>query len=152
MDAHTVGYGLIVLGVAMFILEAVVPGFFIAVPATILVILGAFALVTPDFALFTEWAPIIVLVTGIPATAVTIYLYRKMAPPTSVPHTRAADTMVGTTGLVTVPVTPDAPRGKVKIQNETWSAVTRGESIPAQEKVRVTAVEGVILVVERATS
>src|SRR5581483_3690998 len=118
MDAHTVGYGLIVLGVAMFILEAVVPGFFI----------------------------------GMPATAVTIYLYRKMAPPTSVPHTRAADTMVGTTGLVTVPVTPDAPRGKVKIQNETWSAVTRGESIPAQEKVRVTAVEGVILVVERATS
>lgn len=150
VDAHTVGYGLIVLGVVMFIVEALVPGFFIAVPATILVILGAFALVTPDFALFTEWAPLIVLVVGVPATAVTLYLYRKMAPPNRVPTTRAADTLVGAEGVVTVPVTPDAPRGKVKIQHEMWSAVTRGAPIAAAERVRVTAVEGVILVVERA--
>ncbi|MEA3199710.1 MAG: inner membrane protein [Thermoplasmata archaeon] len=148
VDATLVGYGLVSLGVVMFILEALVPGFFLAVPATILVILGAFALLAPDFNLFAQYAPFVAIVAGVPATAVTIYLYRRLAPPTHGPTTRSGDSMVGLEGLVTVPVTHDAPRGKVKIHQETWSAITRGPDIAPKTRVRVAAVEGIILVVE----
>lgn len=151
VDATAIGYGLISLGVVMFILEAVVPGFFIAVPATILVILGAAALLVPDFNLFTVYAPLIAIAAGVPATAVTIYVYRKLAPPDRAPTTKSADSLVGLEGVVTVPVIRDAPRGKVKIHQETWSAIARGDAlIPAKSRVRVTAVEGIILVVEPA--
>lgn len=150
VDALTIGYGLIILGVVMFILEALVPGFFIAVPATILVILGVFALLVPSLDVFTVWAPLVALLVGVPATAATIFVYRRIAPPDKAPTTRSVDNLVGLEGLVTVPVTPDAPRGKVKIHQEMWSAITRGPSIAAHTRVRVTGVEGIILVVEPA--
>lgn len=150
MDATSIGYGLIALGVVMFILEALVPGFFIAVPATILVILGAFALLAPSLDLFTVYAPLVAILAGVPATALTIYFYRRIAPPAHAPTTRSGDSLVGQEGLVTVPVTHDAPRGKVRIEQETWSAITRGADIPPRTRVRVVRVDGVILVVEPA--
>jgi membrane protein implicated in regulation of membrane protease activity len=147
VDATLVGYGLVSLGVVLFILEAIVPGFFMAVPATILVILGVFALLAP-FDLFTQFAPVLAIVVGVPATAITLWFYRRLAPPAQAPTTRSADSLVGLEGLVTVPVTHDAPRGKVKIHQETWSAITRGPDIAPKTRVRVAAVEGIILVVE----
>ncbi|SRR5581483_3317200 len=149
VDPTLIGYGLVSLGVVMFILEALIPGFFIAVPATILVILGACELIVP-FDLFTVYAPLIAIATGVPATVITILVYRRMATPDKAPTTKSADSLVGLEGLVTVPVTHDAPRGKVKIHQETWSAITRGPAIAPHTRVRVTGVEGIILVVEPA--
>jgi membrane protein implicated in regulation of membrane protease activity len=151
VDAMAIGYGLVTLGVVMFILEALIPGFFIAVPATILVILGAFAILVPDFSIFSIYAPLIALVAGVPAAAITIFTYRRLATPDKSPTTTSADSLVGLEGLVTVPVIHDAPRGKVKIKQEVWSAITRSHHpIPAHQRVRVVSVEGIILVVEPA--
>lgn len=146
-DPDTVGYGLLALGVLMFLLEASIPGFFIGVPATILVLLGVFALVVPDFDLFTKWAPLLVVLIGTPATFVSIWAYRKLAPPDQEPTTQTATNLVGLEGLVTVPVAPGAPRGKVKIQHQVWSATSDAGLIPEGSRVRVVRVEGVIVVV-----
>ena len=146
-DPQTVGYGLVSLGVLMFLLEASMPGFFIGVPATILVLLGVFALVAPDFDIFTQWAPLITIAVGVPATFVSIWAYRKMAPPDQEPTTQTATNLVGLEGLVTVPVQPDAPRGKVKVQHQVWSAISEGDLIPEHARVRIVRVDGVIIVV-----
>jgi membrane-bound ClpP family serine protease len=146
-DPQTVGYGLVALGVLMFLLEASMPGFFIGVPATILVLLGVFALVAPDFDLFTKWAPLITVLVGVPATFVSIWAYRKMAPPDQEPTTQTATNLIGLEGLVTVPVQPDTPRGKVKVQHQIWSAVSEGGIIPEHARVRIVRVDGVIVVV-----
>lgn len=146
-DPHTIGYGLLSLGVLMFLLEASMPGFFVGVPATILVLLGVFALVVPDFNFFTQWAPLITVAVGVPATFVSIWAYRKMAPADEEPTTQTASNLVGLEGIVTVPVTPDAPRGKVKVQHQVWSALSAAGTIPEGAHVRILRVDGVIVVV-----
>lgn len=147
-DPVTVGYGLVGLGVLMFLLEATMPGFFIGVPASILVILGVFALIVPDFNIFTIWAPLIVILVGVPATWITIVSYRRMAPPDEEPTTRTASNLVGARGVVTTPVLPDSPRGKVKVAHESWSALSDGGVIDVGTHVRVVRVDGVLLIVE----
>lgn len=146
-DPIAVGYALIALGVVMFLIEATMPGFFIGVPATILVLLGVFALVVPDFNIFTVWAPLIVVVVGVPATFVSIWSYRRMAPPDREPTTQTATNLVGLEGRVTVAVNPDDPRGKVKLQQQVWSAMSEGGVVPVDARVRVVRVDGIILIV-----
>lgn len=147
-DPVTVGYGLIALGVLMLLLEATMPGFFIGVPASILIILGVAAFVVPPETFFTVWTPLIVVVVGIPATWVTIALYRKMAPPDQEPTTQTGSNLVGAEGRVTVPVVPDAPRGKVVLQHQVWSAQSDAP-VPEGARVRVVRVDGVILHVQQ---
>lgn len=147
-DPLTVGYGLVGLGVVLFLVEASMPGFFVGVPASILVILGVFALVSPDFNLFTQWAPLIVVAVGVPATFATIWTYRRMARPDQEPTTATASNMVGREGVVSTRVVADAPRGKVKLEHQMWSAVSVTGEIEPPARVRVVRVDGVILVVE----
>jgi len=148
-DPLTVGYGFIGLGVLFFLVEASMPGFFLGVPASILVILGVTALIAPDFDLFSIWAPLIVVIVGLPATAITIWSYRKMAPADEEPTTQTASNLIGALGRVTTPVVADKPRGKVKVGHQEWSAVSETGPIAVDEHVRIVRVDGVILVVAR---
>jgi len=148
-DPITVGYAFIALGVVFFLIEASMPGFFLGVPASILIILGVIALVVPDFDLFSIWAPLIVVIVGVPATALTIWSYRRMARPDQEPTTQTASNLIGALGQVTTPVIPDRPRGKVKVDHQEWSAVSESGNIPTGAHVRVVRVDGIILVVER---
>lgn len=141
-----IGWGLIVVGVVLFLLETLSPGFFVAIPATILVVLGVFALVSPEPDTFWRWAPAIAVVVGIPSTLATIWIYRKMAPPTAAPVTLSADTLVGTEAVVTRAIVPRSTVGKVKIGHQIWSATAEAE-IPEGTRVKIARVEGVILTV-----
>lgn len=149
-DASVVGYGFVALGVIMFLVEASMPGFFLGVPASILIILGVITLVVPDFNLFSVWMPLIVVLVGLPATLITIYTYRRMAPPDAEPTTQTATNLVGLRGRVTVTVIADKPRGKIKLGHQEWSAVSVAGTIPVDTHVRVVSVDGIILVVEPA--
>ncbi|MHB8606338.1 MAG: NfeD family protein [Thermoplasmatota archaeon] len=146
-DPTTVGYGLMSLGVLLLIVELLSPGFFIAVPATVLIILGVFALNAP-FDLFTKWAPLVVIVVGVPATLFTIVAYRKFAPPTEAPTTMSGDALVGKEATVTRVVEPGSSKGKVRIGRMEWSATSDSATIAEGAKVRVSRVEGVVLHVE----
>lgn len=151
-DPLTVGYGFIGLGVLFFLVEASMPGFFLGVPASILIILGVVALVVPDFDLFSIWAPLIVVIVGLPATAFTIWSYRRMARPDQEPTTQTASNLIGALGQVSTPVIPDRPRGKVKVGHQEWSAVSEAGVLPLGAQVRVVRVDGIILVVEAVPS
>ncbi|MGD0057633.1 MAG: NfeD family protein [Methanomassiliicoccales archaeon] len=135
----------VVIGVIMLIAEAASPGSFILVPATVLLVLGAIGLVSPDW-LLSWWAPLAAVLVLVPTTIITIKLYQKLAPPVA-PETTVAASLVGMKGVVTREVGPHDLKGKVRIEHDTWSA-TSPNTIPVGTTVVVKSSEGVHVCVE----
>jgi membrane protein implicated in regulation of membrane protease activity len=135
-----VGILMLVIGAALLVAEAFVPGFFIIVPGTILVLLGAIALVAPDLLTF-PWGIIVFVIITFVVSAGTIMFYRRLAPGHK-PLSTSMDTLVGQTGEVVREVEADNISGKVRIGEQIWSARSSGK-IPVGEKVIVTKAQGV---------
>jgi len=134
-----IGWVMIIIGLGLLIVEAAQPGFFVAVPGTTLIVLGAATLLIPDFA--QDYAPVIIVVTALISSIIIIALYRKMAPGQK-PQTTSMDVLGGKEGVVIKTVRPDSIDGKVKIDNQIWSAT--GENvIDEDKKVIVISSEGV---------
>lgn len=148
LSLGTVSTAFLVVGILLLLMEAASPGFFVAIPGTILIILGVFALVVPDESVFTFWAPIIAIAVGIPATAITVWAYRRIAPANGPPTTASAETLVGKRGKVTAHVVPDSLKGKVKVESQIWSA-TAAEEIAVGSNIEVVDVKGVTLTVRK---
>ncbi len=141
-----IGWVMIIIGLGLLIVEAAQPGFFVAVPGTTLVVLGAVTLLIPDVA--QDYAPAIIVVTALISSIITITLYRKMAPGQK-PLTTSMDILAGKEGIVIKTVRPDSIDGKVKIDNQIWSAT--GESVIDEgRKVIVISSEGVHVKVKEA--
>jgi len=141
----TIGIALIVIGVLMLLAEIVSPGFFLLVPATVLIILGAIGLLVPGFLL--SWAsPLLAVIIIVPTALLTIKMYQKLSP-IAPPETTVATSLVGMTGIVTAPVFPNTLRGKVTIANDSWSATSHCP-IEIGKHVRVVSSEGVHVKVE----
>jgi len=136
----------IIIGVILLIAEAAAPGFFVAIPAAILIALGVIGLLVKGF-LLSLYSPIFAIVVGMAAFGLTVSIYKKIAPP-EVPTTITGTSLVGKMGLVTVDVEPHSIRGKVQINNESWSATSEG-SIPKGTKVVVVGSEGVHVKIKR---
>ncbi len=137
---------LIVAGIVFLLIEAVSPGFFMAVPGTALIVLGVFAFFAYDL-LLTPFGVIAAVIGAAAAAVVTILIYRK-ASPDKKPETISKDTIVGKKGRVTVEVTADSISGKVEIDGALWSAKSTGKVIPAGADVVVAASQGVHIIVE----
>lgn len=148
LDPTTVGTAFLTIGVVMLLLEVTMPGFFIGIPATILLVLGVLAFIAPEFALSPVWAPIIVVVVGVPTTLATIFAYRKLAPADKPPTTTAGDSLLGREATVITALVPGSMKGKVRVDRQVWSA-TADEPIPVDTRVIVARVDGVILLVQR---
>jgi len=134
-----IGFAMIIIGIGLMVAEAMYPGFFVAVPGTVLLVMGAVFILLPE--IFEQWSPIIMVVTALLASIGTIMLYRKIAPGQK-PSSTSMDSLVGMKGIVTIDVQPDSISGKVKLTNQIWSA-TSESSIPAGRKVEVISSEGV---------
>ncbi len=144
-SAVVVALVLIVLGLILLIVEATSPGVFMIIPASILIILGALGLVSPDF-LFSWWAILVAIVVAVPVTAITIYFYKFLGKPQP-PSTTITDTLVGTTGIVLVTTIPGSLKGKIKIGSDTWSA-NSNQPIEAGTRAKVVRSEGVHVFIE----
>lgn len=136
---------LVVLGLVLLIIEATSPGVFMIIPASVLIILGALGLVSPEF-LFSWWAILVAIVVAVPVTVITIYFYKFLGK-TQPPSTTITDTLVGTTGIVLVTTIPGTIKGKIKIGSDTWSA-NSNQPIEAGAKARVVRSEGVHVFIE----
>jgi len=134
-----IGWAMIVFGIGLLVAEAMHPGFFVAVPGTVLLVMGAVLILLPD--VFDQWSPVIMVVTALIASIGTIMLYRKIAP-TQKPISTSMDSLSGKIGFVTTDIEPGSISGKVKIDNQIWSATSDSE-IPAGKKVEVIESEGV---------
>lgn len=134
-----IGWVMIIIGLGLLVVEASQPGFFVAVPGTTLIVLGTVTLLIPEFA--QEYAPAIIVVTALISSIITVTLYRKMAPGQK-PQTTSMDVLGGMEGTVIKTVRPDSIDGKVKIDNQIWSAT--GETVIDEgRKVIVINSEGV---------
>lgn len=145
MTGADLGLIFIIIGVLMLLAEAVTPGAFLVVPATVLLVLGALGMVAPEF-LLSIWSPILAVVIGVPVFFLTVKTYQKLSPPMP-PTTTVATSLIGMEGLVITDTCPNNLRGKVKIENEIWSA-TSTVPIPAGYRVKVVHSEGVHVEVE----
>lgn len=125
------GLVLIAVGLLLYIAEAFNPGFFIAVPGTVALVLGVLALFFPDFYTYPlAWLGIIVL-SGV-ATWLTVRFYKRWAPPSKSTTTFTVDNIVGQPGVAATAI--DRQRGTVRVHGESWNArsaspVNRGDPV-----------------------
>ena len=139
-----IGWLMVIVGLGLLIVEASQPGFFVAVPGTILVVLGTVTLLIPDFA--KDYAPAIIVVTALISSVVTIFFYRKIAPGHR-PLSTSMDILAGKEGVVVDTIEPGSISGKVRVDNQIWSA-TGDNVIEAGKKIIVIRSEGVHLKVK----
>ncbi|NYT06894.1 MAG: NfeD family protein [Methanomicrobiales archaeon] len=143
----TIGWIMIIIGTVFLVAETLNPGFFIAVPGTVLIILGVLFVIGVD--VFSSPAGIILGVfIALAASVLTIWIYRRINPDEASPTTISRDSLLGREGIVIRKVIPDSLSGKVLVAGQEWSARSEGGEIAAGVRVKVVRSEGVHIVVE----
>jgi len=146
LDGIALGWLLIVFGAVLLLVEVHNPGFFAAVPATVMIVLGIMVLLGIDI-YNSGWGAIVGVTAAIIAGGLTVWVYSKITPNES-PTTVSRDSLIGREGVVIKEVDADSLNGKVSVSSADWSALSTGARIPAGKKVRVVNSEGVHIVVE----
>ena len=146
LEGIALGWLLIVVGAALLLVEVHSPGFFAAVPATVLIIIGILLLLGVDI-FNSGWGVVIGVVAALCAAVLTVWMYSKITPNES-PTTISRDTLIGMEGRVTKTVDATTISGKVVIGTTEWSAHSTGAIISTGRQVRVVNSEGVHIVVE----
>jgi membrane-bound serine protease (ClpP class) len=141
------GVLLILFGVAQLIAEIkIVSHGVLTIGGVVAMVLGSFMLYeAPEVGFRVSWTVIIPTVgamAGLIAWAVSAGVRAMMKPSVTGPE--------GMIGRLAVARSALGPDGQVQVDGEIWRAVAEGGAIPAGEKVRVTAVDGLTLTVSRA--
>ena len=141
------GVLLILFGVALLIAEIkVVSHGVLTAGGVVAMVLGSFMLYeAPEVGFRVSWTVILPTVgatAGLVVWAVSAGVRAMMKSPVT--------GTAGMIGRVVVARSALGPEGQVQVDGEIWRAVSEGEAIPAGEKVRVTAVDGLTLKVSRA--
>jgi membrane-bound serine protease (ClpP class) len=141
------GVLLILFGVSLLIAEIkIVSHGVLTIGGVVAMILGSFMLYeAPEMGFRVSWTVIIPTVgamAGLIAWAVSAGVRAMMKPSVTGPE--------GMIGRLAVARSALGPDGQVQLDGEIWRAVAEGGAIPAGEKVRVTAVDGLTLTVSRA--
>ncbi len=146
-EGIALGWLLIVIGALLLLVEVYQPGFFIAVPATVLIIIGILLLLGVDI-LSSPAGLIVGVIAAIGAASITVWLYGRLTPGKEPPRTLSRDSLVGLEGTVVVPVDPETLTGKVRLMSMEWSARSESGQIPVGKRVIVVRSEGVHVVVK----
>ena len=142
-----IGLAFIVIGILLFLVEATMPGFLVAVPGTVLIALG----ILMSFDIVSGiWLLPIGLVVGLGSLYGTVKFYQTFAPPDT-PSEMSIESYVGKTGKVTKAVSPDTASGKVRVDREEMRAITCdscNSDIAVGTSVEVVSAEGITLTVK----
>ena len=142
-----IGLAVIIIGILLFLVEATMPGFLVAVPGTVLIALG----ILMSFDIVTGiWLLPIGLVVGLGSLYGTVKFYQTFATPDT-PSEMSIESYVGKTGKVTKAVSPDTASGKVRIEREEMRAITCdscNSDIAVGTSVEVVSAEGITLTVK----
>ena len=138
-----IGLAFIIIGILLFLVEATMPGFLVAVPGTVLIALG----ILMSFDIVTGiWLLPIGLVVGLGSLFGTVKFYQTFATPDA-PSEMSIESYVGTTGRMTRAISSDSIYGKVRIDREEMRAISDSD-IAIGTNVEVTSAEGITLTVE----
>jgi membrane protein implicated in regulation of membrane protease activity len=133
-------------GLVLYIVEAFNPGFFIAVPGTVLIVVGVVLLFFPQLFDYTlSWLGLIVLAAV--TSWVTMRAYRRWAPPETSTTTPSVDNIVGQLGVADEPVSSTG--GHVRVQGELWRAKSESP-IATGTRVEVVGLDGNLTLKVRA--
>ncbi len=141
-----VALAFVILGMLLIIVEAFSPGVYMIIPGTVLLVIGIIGYISPDFIL-TWMSPVVALIIAVPVTLLTVLGYKYLGKPEP-PTTTVMDSLVNREGIVTVTVSPNNMKGKVRIGSDTWSAES-DEVIPVGAEIRVVSGSGVHLHVKK---
>lgn len=140
-----VGMALLLLGVGLCITEPFVPGI------GWLGAIGGLAVAGSTIVLFSEpgvsISPAVLIPTVMVLVAASIGTSVAARIDRHEPSVMGRESLVGTVGTVR---TADGRRGQVFVAGEVWGAVSTGEDLVPGEEIRVVAVQGLSLTVERA--
>ena len=154
MPTNWAGVALIAAGVVMFVLDLKVAGFGLSIGALIAFALGSALLFTPFWVPAGEAPevrlnPWLILGTTLGVAAFFFLGLSAAVRAQRRPVAVGRETLVGKTGVVRKPL---RPVGIAHLQGEEWSAMSStGAEIPAGTPIRVVAVDGLSLRVERVT-
>ena len=138
-----IGLAFIIIGILLFLVEATMPGFLVAVPGTVLIALG----ILMSFDIVTGiWLLPIGLVVGLGSLFGTIKFYQTFATPDT-PSEMSIESYVGTTGRMTRAISSDSIYGKVRIDREEMRAISDSD-VAIGTNVEVISAEGITLTVE----
>jgi membrane-bound serine protease (ClpP class) len=140
------GIALILLGLALIVAEAFAPSFgILGIGGTVALVLGAVILVDTDVPGVAVSVPLIagVAVSGVIATLIAAWMARQSLRAKVV---SGAEEMIGTIARVT---DWEGEAGHVWVHGERWSAAGVSGLAPG-DKVRITALDGLVLKVDRA--
>ncbi len=146
-DGISFGWLLLVFGTLLLVVEAFSPGFFVAVPGTVLIIIGILLIL--GFPIFgTSLGVVVGVFVAMVTAGVTIWIYSRFTQGDR-PFTLSRDSVIGLEGMVVREVNSDIISGKVRVSGQIWSAKSENGNIPKGTKVRVISSEGVHVVVEK---
>ena len=145
VDSGEIGLAFIIVGVLLFVIEVFQPGFLIAVPGTVFIVLGLLMSFNEALNLSVFQLVTIGLVVGIGSLYGTMRMYQSLAPPDT-PSEMSIESMVGKSGVVTKDIVANEMAGKVKVGREEFRA-TADIDISAGTKVKVTHAAGITLTV-----
>ena len=142
LGSSEIGLAFIIVGVLLFIVEVFQPGFLIAVPGTVFIVLGVLMSFNLNLGL---WILPIGLVVGLGSLYGTMRLYQSLAPPDT-PSEMSIQSTIGKSGIVTRDVKANEMSGKARIGREEFRA-TSESNIHKGTKVKVTNAEGITVTV-----
>ena len=142
----SLGWLLIIFGALLLLLEVHSPGFFMTVPATVMIILGVLILLGIDI-FESGWGIVIGVAIALGSAVFTVWMYGRITTNES-PTTISRDSLVGKEGRVKILVNPNTLSGKVMIGSTEWSARSTGAVIGVGKKVKIIDSQGVHIVVE----
>tara|TARA_B100000809_G_scaffold51407_1_gene46631 strand:- start:599 stop:1048 length:450 start_codon:yes stop_codon:yes gene_type:complete len=141
----SLGYAFILLGILLFVIETFQPGFLLAVPATVLLVLGLLMIVAPSIVDSWMALPIILIVGGV-TFYFTLKFYQSLAPPDS-PPIGSLRVHIGKEAKVIKAVVPGTIKGKVRLGTIEFRA-SSSTDISEGSLVKVIDVDGIHFVVE----
>ena len=140
------GFALIGLGIVFFILEFNVMSYgLLSIAGTLCMILGSLMMFRSGGA-FVGASLAVFLVTSLLSGALMAGLVYLAAKSHRSPVVSGQEQMLGSLGEAQSEITESG--GRIYIHSEIWQARTRGGSIPANKRARVTAIDGLTLWVE----
>jgi len=142
LGSSEIGLAFIIVGVLLFIVEVFQPGFLIAVPGTVFIVLGVLMSFNLNLGL---WILPIGLAVGLGSLYGTMRLYQSLAPPDT-PSELSIQSTIGKSGIVTRDVKANEMSGKARIGREEFRA-TSESNIPKGTKVKVINAEGITVTV-----
>ena len=143
------GLFLIIFSVILFIADIKAPTHGVLTAGGVIsLLLGIILLIPSDYPYFAISKVVIVVVTTV-TSGFFIFIVAMIAKSMKRKSITGEEGMIGRTGTVTSEI---SPAGEVRIMGELWKARTEGEPISSGERIIVTEIKGLLLIVKKDNS